>query len=537
MRLPSMRKADGIGKSVQVQFGGYDHRLSAQDGALWDMRNLTGDQHPLLAVRGRRRKAGQLARPGGLGNLNGLYWADGTGFYYKGVRKRTVTAGRKLFAGMGSRIVIFPDKAVYDTAQDSFRSLEASFTTAAGGAKFGNGTLYEEAAERNTLTVGGADFRTLFSPGDAVTVSGCTRHPANNKTPIIREISPDGQSLRFYENVFETEGTEEDPQDYTEPGAVTIARTVPDLDWICVNDNRLWGCKGDTIYGSKLGDPMNFNVFDGLAGDSYSVESGSAGDFTGCCSYLGYPCFFKEDRIFKIYGSKPSNYELMGSATLGVASGCGGTLAVAGEVLFYVSPSGPAAYSGGIPSNIAEAFGGERFTQGAAGSDGRKYYLSARSGQGWRLFVYDSLRGLWHREDETEAIGFAMEDGGLHILNAAGELWRADGGGEGELEPPLEWLAEFGDFTEGSPDAKGYGKLQLRLELEAGAEISAFLRYDSRGDWEPVRTLAADGKRSYLLPIVPRRADHCRLRLTGQGGCVVYSLARQYYGGSEHRTF
>ena len=155
MRLPSMKNADGIGKSQQVQFGGYDHRLSAQDGALWDMRNLTGDQHPLLAVRGRRRKAGQLARPGGLGSLNGLYWADGTGFYYRGVRKGTVTAGRKLFAGMGSRVIIFPDKAVYDTAQDTFRSLEARLTSAAGATIFGNGTLYEEAAERNTLTVRG----------------------------------------------------------------------------------------------------------------------------------------------------------------------------------------------------------------------------------------------------------------------------------------------------------------------------------------------------------------------------------------------
>lgn len=532
-----MKNADGIGKSVQVQFGGYDHRLSAQDGALRDMRNLTGDQHPLLAVRQRRRKVVDLAQPGGLGSLNGLYWVDGDGFYYRGVKKGTVTPGQKRFAGMGSRIIIFPDKAVYDTAQDTFKSLEASFTTAAGGARFGNGRLYEEEAERSTLTVAGADLRTLFSPGDAVTISGCTRHPANNKTPIIREISADGQALAFYENVFETEGTEESPQDYTEPGAVTIARTVPDLDWICVNDNRLWGCKGDAIYGSKLGDPMNFNVFDGLASDSYSVVSGSAGDFTGCCSYLGYPCFFKADRIFKVYGSKPGNYELMGSATMGVAPGCGGTLAVAGEVLFYVSPAGPAAWSGGIPSNISEVFGGERFTGGMAGSDGRRYYLSALSGQGRRLFVYDSLLGLWHREDETEAVGFAMEDGGLHMLSAAGALWRLDGGGEGELEPPLTWLAEFGDFTEGSPDAKGYGKLQLRLELEAGAEVSAWLRYDSRGDWEPVRTLTADGKRSYLLPIVPRRADHCRLRLTGRGGCVVYSLARSYYGGSELRTF
>lgn len=534
MRLPGMRYADGIGKSVQVKFGGYNHTPAAQDGELWEMRNLTGDQFPLLAVRPRRRKVMELASPGGIGWLNGLYWVDGTTFYFKGEAKGAVSAGRKRFTGMGSRIIIFPDKVVYDTAQDTFKSLEAGASIS--GTVFGNGTLYGEAAECNTLTAAGTDFRELFAAGDAVEISGCVRHPENNKTPVIREISEDGHSLRFYEYVFTLDGTEEAPVGYTEPGPVSIRRTVPDLDWICVNDNRLWGCKGDTIYGSKLGDPTNFNVFDGLAGDSFSVDSGSAGNFTGCCSYLGYPCFFKEDRIFKIYGSRPANFELMGSATMGVAAGCGGSLAVAGEVLFYVSPTGPAAYTGGIPSGIGAAFGGEKLMEAEAGSDGLKYYVSARTAEGWKLFVYDSRRGLWHREDETEALGFAMAEGGLHILNAEGEVWRADGGGTGEPEAPVEWLAEFGDLAEGSPDAKGYGRLQLRLELEAGARVSVYLRYDSRGLWEPVKTLHADGKRTYLLPVIPRRADHCRLRLEGKGGCVAYSLTRSYYSGSEHRT-
>lgn len=537
MKLPTMRYAGSKGGSYQVRFGGYNHTPGAGEGELWDMGNLTGDLSPLLASRPRRRKVGALASPGGIGSLNGLYWVDGTGFYYKGVQKGTVTAGRKIFAGMGSRIVIFPDKALYNTATDSFESLEASCTASAGTAKFENGTLFEEEAECNTLTCPGIDFNACFSAGDAVEISGCTKHPENNKTPIIREISGDGHSLRFYEYVFVLDGTDEAPVGYVEPGAVTIARKVPDMDYICVNENRLWGCKGDTIYSSKLGDPKNFFVFDGVGTDSWSVDSGSAGDFTGCVSYLGYPCFFKADKIYKVYGSLPTNFELMGSATMGVAAGSGGSLAVAGEVLFYLSPSGPVAYSGGIPASVAAPFGGEKFSDAAAGSDGLKYYLSMEDPAGDRhLFVYDSRQGSWHREDGSDAVGFAFEEG-LHMLLTNGEIWRLDGGGEGELEGPVSWYAEFGDFTDGSQDAKGYGKLQIRLELEEGATAKAEIRYDSRGDWETVGTLAAGAKRTCLLPVVPRRADHCRLRLSGQGGCVVYSVARSWYKGSEHRTF
>lgn len=118
-----------------------------------------------------------------------------------------------------------------------------------------------------------------------MTISGAVTHESNNKTPIIREI--DGDYLRFYENTF-TIGSGGDAE------TLTIKRTVPDMDFLCENENRLWGCKEDTIYASKLGDIFNWNVFDGVATDSYSVNVGSAGDFTACCSYLGYPCFSRK---------------------------------------------------------------------------------------------------------------------------------------------------------------------------------------------------------------------------------------------------
>ena len=49
--LPSMAYSDGIRKYKQTEFKGYNHQLSAQDGELWDMENLTGDYYPLLCHR------------------------------------------------------------------------------------------------------------------------------------------------------------------------------------------------------------------------------------------------------------------------------------------------------------------------------------------------------------------------------------------------------------------------------------------------------------------------------------------------------
>ena len=124
MKLPSVLYADGIKKGQQVKFGGLNHNLGADDGELWDMRNLTSDYFPLLATRAPRRLYRTLESAGGLYCWEKLCWVDGTGFYYDGERKGAVTAGQKTFAALGAYIVIFPDKAWYNTLTGEFGSLE-----------------------------------------------------------------------------------------------------------------------------------------------------------------------------------------------------------------------------------------------------------------------------------------------------------------------------------------------------------------------------------------------------------------------------
>lgn len=533
--LPSMIHADGIQKYRQTAFGGYDHTLGADNGALWDMENLTGELHPLLSPRRRRWIAGHLERPNGLYAHDGLYWVDGDGFYAKGERRGTVTDCRKIFASLGAYIVILPDKVYYNRLTGEFGSMEAEWS---GSVAIRDGAYAQEEAKANTICAEGADWAARFRAGDAVAISGCAVHPGNNKTAVIREI--EGDELRFYENVFTIE------EGGDSEGAVTVKRSVPELDFICENENRLWGCKGDTIYACKLGDIFNWNVFDGLATDSYAVDVGSAGDFTGCCAYLGYPVFFKEEHIYKVYGSKPANFQVMGSASMGIEAGSAGSCAIAGETLFYLSRTGITAYTGGIPQSVAAAFGTQRFRDAVGGSDGTRYFVSMEDQDGtWHLFVYDTRRGLWHREDSREIVGFGW-DGELYFLDAQGTLWidgTARTAPEGCVrETPFAWSAEWADFYEYSgsssssaaiPQEKGIGKLLIRLELDEDAQVDLLIQFDSDGMWRTVHSLDAHTKRSWYLPIVPRRCDHFRIRLEGVGGCRVYSLTREVYTGSE----
>ena len=86
-------------------------------------------------------------------------------------------------------------------------------------------------------------------------------------------------------------------------------------------------------------------------------------------------------------------------------------------------------------------------------------------------------------------------------------------------------------------DFQGQVLVPERLEVDEGAEVQLFIMFDSTGEWIAVNgTLEGGVKRSYTLPIVPRRGDHYRIKLEGHGGCRVYSLAREYYDGSSLKS-
>lgn len=553
MLLPNLRYDDGIRKTKQIKFGGLNHTAGASDGEIYDMENISTDNYPVLSSRKPRHNiATEATDPSDIytdGEELILFTTaeeEENNFWYGGVAKGHVgNEFPKRCATIGGVTVIFPDKAYYNSILDEFGSLEstAEFQT---GVTFEDGEYAGETAEENTITVADEsfDFADYFRVNDAVTISGCTVNPSNNKTAVIREIA--GNKLRFFEHTF---------ANGVETGAITIKREVPDLDFVCVNENRLWGCNGDEVRASALGDPFNFNVFDGLDTDSYAIDTGSAGEFTACVSYLGYPIFFKEDQVYKVYGNKPSNFELLGAARFGVKRGCDRSLGVVAETLFYLSPSGMVAYSGGMPQSLAEPFGDLRFGSSVAGSDGIRYYayMTDQTGDG-RLYVYDGAHALWSIEDRQPVIGFASLHGNCVALADTGTVSScivySEYNGEisadsaDEEETAVEWTVEFADFVASAgssggyssdPNHKGVSKVQLRVEVED--ELTVYIRYDQGETWEQVgRKIETAAKRSFYLPVIPRRCDNFRIKLVGSGAFRLYSLSVESYSGSELPT-
>lgn len=377
-----------------------------------------------------------------------------------------------------------------------------------------------------------------FSEGDAVYMN--TKFTDINEGSIIEKIDEN------YIIVVGLMGTALDTEDFTEHELV-IERRLPVLSHVCVSNNRVWGCyKGEKdgeivneIYASKLGDPKNWYYFDGTSVDSFVISVGSDGEFTGAIEYQGCPTFFKENVMYRIFGSYPAQYQLMTHECRGVQKGSDRSLAVVGEYLLYKSITDICVFDGSNPVGISDSLGRGMFGHAAAGGCKDKYYISMEDENGQHsLFVYDIRRGMWHREDGLAVSEFAY--------NNLGQLYGQDGMkiyGFGsaadrlklkcEKEEDVEWEAVTGYFGMNYERGKYTGLITVRAKIPPRAEIIVDISVDD-GPWEQKKIMRGEGiVKSYEAHVDAEYCDHYRLRLHGHGDVRIYSVTRHMEGTDE----
>ncbi len=505
--LPYLNAEKANSKKYVVNFQGLNLGEGYSEGEFSSTENVSCALSPCLSQRFGRALEGEYAAAAALHVKEGLLVIDGTAVKYNGRTVGTVDTRRKQMATIGNYVVIFPDKVYYNVVTDEFGSMEARASAAAGEAVFTD----------KTITWPGAQFR--FRVGDGVHITGCTTNPENNQNIIVRGV--EGDTLTFYSNSFKAG---------TEAGAVTIERRIPELDFICESNYRLWGTQGNTIYSSKYSDPFNFFSFDNGAGDSYAIDVGTDGEFTGCIPYSSHICFFKENVLHKLYGSKPSNFQLVNSNVYGVQAGSERSMCIINETLYYKGVGGIYAYTGGIPELVSGKFGLVRYSDACATSDGERYYISMRQCDSWHLMVYDVLRGIWLREDGCRCVDMGFHNGYVYLLRANGELLRVD---NSLPVDDVEWSATFCPFNETVHERKGYSKFHLRLELGAKSWLTLEVKRDHDNVWRKVYSTHNERARTISVPILPARCDSVEIRLRGKGECRVRSFVREFFTGSD----
>lgn len=333
-----------------------------------------------------------------------------------------------------------------------------------------------------------------------------------------------------------------------------IEKVLPEFDFVTVSQNRVWGCKYgkdsagkhiNQIYASKLGDPTNWYCFENTASDSYALSLGDDEPFTGAVSLNDMPYFFKQNKIYGIYGGYPAAYQRIAIEDRGVENDCSDSLAVLNGAVFYKSLDGVCVFDGSTVTNISAALGNTRYTEANAGSSLGKYYISMKNETdgGYETFVYDLNTGLWVRLNGMRYLHFITDYTGsvyamdpnciFHELGRHNET-ALSGLELYKTEDKVEWYAETGAIDFSYPDKKIVSRINLRAKIALGAVLKAFIQYDSSGQWIQMGVLTGNGTpKTEVLNIVPQACDHYALRLEGCGDVRVISIANTMTLGSD----
>lgn len=586
MNYPMLQELPWAARTTE-SFGGLNRQPRPAEGEMAEETNLTSDHYPLLAPRGKR---GTYAEPGsaqGLIEKDSLCWVDGSAFVINGYRveMHLSTAEKdnpKRLVSMGAYVLILPDKKYINTADLSeYGSMEASWQSngevrmqlceADGGEKNisytgpsepsdpADGTIWLDTGSKpNVLKVWSGNagmwasemttYVRIEAPGiglpfaaeDGVRISGLKDHEKEQVAELEGStiIWAKGDSYIVVTGILDEAVTISTP--------VKVERRMPAMDFVIESGNRLWGCRYgldnegqvvNMLYASKLGDFKNWEYFPGTAMDSYYVNLGSDGVFTGAITHLGYPCFWKENHLHKVYGSVPANFQVQDLVCRGVEKGSEGSLATVNEILYYKGRSGICAYDGALPQEISQVLGTERFRNAVAGSHRNKYYVSMEDELGSRaLYVFDTQRGIWHREDDCNPLCFCECRNELYFIDRETGKIRTMLGSGTEDTGPINWeatswligLDKAGAWggTTAMPEEKYLVKLTVRLSMEKGASLELYAQYDSMGSWKHLTTIRCGTMRSFTIPVRVRRCDHLRLRLKGKGDVRIFSITR-----------
>lgn len=569
-------------------FAGRTHKLKIAANDFYETENLSTDEYPMLSSRPLRGTVARLTNPTGLISKDELlYCADGK-VYFGGTEIIGLTLSGDAptqIVSMGAYAVFFPDKKYLNTADlEDFGSLEASWSAADDtpvsysictitGESYGappmqgsepsdpvSGQLWiDTSGDTHSLKqwseasgmwvtiptvytkISAPNIGAAFSDYDGVTLSGiaytddtaylASQIDALNGTKVIYKRDTD---YIIVVGLLD--------QSYTQAGGVNVSRDVPDMDYVCEAGNRLWGCKYgvvdgkplNEIYGCKLGDFKNWNCFLGISTDSWVGSVGSDGVWTAAVNYLGYPTFFKESRIHQVLISSTGAHQLQETVCSGVEKGSWRSPCVAGQILYYKGLSGVYAYDGSQPVLVSDALGGVQYRNARAGSVRGKYYISMQDADAaWHLFAYDTSRGMWMREDGTQVAAFAAQDDDLFFIDeTTGEI-KTVYGTQGTLESGVSWSAESGVQGYEFAEKKYVGRYNFRIKVDEGTSLTLWIEYDSSGEWINKGTIEGNRLATYTLPVIPRRCDHLRYKITGTGAFKLFSITRILEVGSD----
>ena len=93
---------------------------------------------------------------------------------------------------------------------------------------------------------------------------------------------------------------------------------------------------------------------------------------------------------------------------------------------------------------------------------------------------------------------------------------------------------ETGKIESGSINTKYIQRLGIRFELKERAVFRVKVIYDNESEWMEVYSkMGTKNEGAVSITFRPRRCEKFKLRLEGEGECIVYGIQRTVNEGSD----
>ena len=567
MVFPKLKKIPSE-KTVTKRFFGLNVTGTAKQGEFSEMKNCVSDEYPFFSSRRTKRTLyAETENARAMISRDALCYVDDGKFYINGheVTGLTLTEGEKKLVPFGNYVLIFPDAKWADTVGGGYGNIENRFAQtaavtyrlcAADGSEYSGVTVSPYAPELPSdrglwLDTGGitpvlkiysatdkswstvpdtcvkissADIGLGFAVGDDVMIAGV--QPVS-----LAELNGVNRIEYLEEDCLVVRGITDFDGAVTQNSGLTVKRELPLFDCCTESGGRLWCCRYgldrdggavNKIYASRLNDFRNFLSSDGSTSGAYSAPCGGDGAFTAAVSYLGYPVFFRENCLHKVYGSGSTSFQIQTTFCDGVGKNCGDSAVNVGGKLYYKSRDGVCRYDGSLPVKVSDRLG-DLPGGGTAGTVGNKYYLCACG----KLLVYDVSHDLWTEEDDDISVSSFCRDGAeLYYIDGADGKIKTVLGSVGEpCEDEIHWWAASRVIGADVPEGKYISGVSVNLCADAGSKVALYIRYGS-GKWERVCGTVGSGElRTVTLSVRPKKCACFRIGIGGVGGCTVTSVS------------
>lgn len=324
-----------------------------------------------------------------------------------------------------------------------------------------------------------------------------------------------------------------------------LGDTYPDIRYGTVYGSRVFGVDDNLVYASYYNDYARWDLDtaddynEANAWVSMSQSNAKAdGNFSAIATYDNHVVLFKRDFMQLVYNdNNPFRIVDVG------AYGCDNPYAVTecGGVLYFASPDGIYAFTGGTPKKISNDLNIKTFTGTVLGAYKDTVYIYT----GDDLYTYKD--GVWSCAGDVDGgiRQFATTDYGIIALCENGKIklvdWDSENPppviGDTAITYPTEWWFETDLMALGKLDIRRIKKISILCDIAQGASVDVYLIKDGESFSTSTAHLVgqSNGNGQVLLRVLTRQTSAYmhRLRIVGHGNVKIYAAELKISWGGD----